>query len=305
MTPSVITAVGFAIESRNGGIADLEPALRQQADIGADVVEIGVSSLEIISGGRVIAERAEHLARLTRSFPLGYTVHGLVASNFMDPDRVARQVAAAKAMLEICDRIGAKILVQHSGSLRKDQIHARAGADQRELDALGDVARSAERYGVRVAFENIFSVEAGEYRHTPTQVAAAVKTLNHPNVVALIDFSHAYIEATFRGLDLAAEIKAMAPVTGHLHVHDSFGQPTANTRFYYPAEATALGLGDLHLPLGWGDIAWREIFADLAVLPGTTMILEIAQGYAPEHAASLAEARHLAAMLNGKAPPNR
>lgn len=42
-------------------------------------------------------------------------------------------------------------------------------------------------------------------------------------------------------------------MTGHLHVHDSFGLPYSMKRFYHPAEAAALGIGDLHLPIGWGD----------------------------------------------------
>ncbi len=298
MTPAPIAAVGFSLSSKDGSVADLEPGLRHFADLGADIVEIGAYSVDLIAGGRIIPERVEDLVRLTRSLPLAYTFHGLVTSNFMDPETLGRQVAVAKAMLELCDRIGAGVLVQHSGSLRADQQAERAAADQRELDALGELAGVAARYGVRVALENIFTVEPGEYRRSPSGVAAAVRRLDHPNVVALIDFSHAYIEATFRGLDFREELRAMAPVTGHLHVHDSFGRLSGPTRIYARPESVALGLGDLHLPLGWGDIPWRDIFADLAVLPGTTLIMEIEQTFRPEHPACLAEGRHLAGLAN-------
>jgi sugar phosphate isomerase/epimerase len=297
-----IAHVGFAVESASGGTAELEPLLRRHADLGADAAEIGASSLDLISGGRVIRERIDELVRLTGSFSFTYTVHGLVCSNFMDPETLRPQVKAALAMLEVCDRIGARVLVQHSGSLRADQIAARAGADARELDALGEVARAAERLGITVALENIFTVEAGEYRKTPAEVAAMLRTLDHPNVVGLIDVSHAAIEATFRGLDLRAELRAMAPVTGHLHIHDSFGQPAGRTAAWFRPEAAALGLGDLHLPLGWGDIAWDAVAEDLAaVLPDTIMILEIGKPYTAEHPQSLAEARRIAGLIDERA----
>ena len=299
--PDPISAVGFSLSSKDGSVAALEPGLRHFADLGADVVEIGAYSVDLVAGGRVIGERAEAFERLTRSYPLAYTLHGLVASNFMDPETLDRQIAVAKAMLELCDRVGARMLVQHSGSLRPDQETERAAADQRELDALGEVAAVAARYGVRIALENIFTVEPGEYRRTPSEVGSAVRRLDHPNVVALIDFSHAYIEATFRGLDFREELRAMAPVTGHLHVHDSFGRLSGRTRIYARPEATALGLGDLHLPLGWGDIPWRDIFDDLAVRPETTLIMEIEESFQTEHPACLAEGRHLAELANGRA----
>ena len=126
----------------------------------------------------------------------------------------------------------------------------------------------AKGYGVRIALENIFALSDAEYRQTPEKVGETVKAVNSPNVCGLIDFSHAYIECTRLGLDWREQIQAMAPVTGHLHVHDSFGRPYSMTKFYHPAEATALGIGDLHLPIGWGDIPWEEIFSELTIPAG-------------------------------------
>ena len=108
----------------------------------------------------------------------------------------------------------------------------------------------------------------------------------------------AYIEATHRGLDFREQLRAMAPVAGHLHVHDSFGLPYSMNRFYHPAEATALGIGDLHLPIGWGDIPWDDIFAELIFLPDTALIMEInAERFADQQPASLERARRLATVV--------
>jgi len=298
---SNLIGTGFNVGSDNGEFAQLEADMRANAEMGVDTVEIGITSLDLIAGGRIIKERHEALLALTRQFDFRYTVHGLVSSNFMDPVTQRHQVDAAKALVEVCNSIGAGILVHHSGNLRAEAIADWAGADEREREALTELADFARPHGVRIALENIFTTEPGQYRQTPAEVAETVKAVSHPNVVALIDFSHAYIESTFRGLDFFAEIAAMAPVTGHLHVHDSFGRPQGFYKPYHPQENTALGIGDLHMPLGWGDIEWDRIFSDLTFLPDTVLMMEIGDRYRREQPASLARARELMGVYSREA----
>jgi sugar phosphate isomerase/epimerase len=295
---SNIIATGFNSGSIDGELDSLEADLSRLAGLGVDTVELGLTSIDLVTGGRIIKERAERLQALTAQFPFRYTVHGLVSSNFMDPATLIYQLEAAKALIEICDRIDARIIVQHGGCLRADQLGDRAGADQREREALFELAEFARPYGVRIALENIFTTEPGQYRQTPAEVAATVRAVSHPNLVALIDFSHAYIESTYRGLDFREQLRAMAPVTGHLHVHDSFGRPQAFYKPFHPQELTALGLGDLHMPLGWGDIDWEDIFSELDFLPGTVLMMEIGPRHRSEQPACLERARKLMA-LNG------
>lgn len=120
-----------------------------------------------------------------------------------------------------------------------------------------------------------------------------MRAVDHSNLVALIDFSHAYIEATYRGLNFREQIRAMAPVAGHLHVHDSFRPPAGLYQAFYPQEATALGIGDLHMPLGWGDIDWEDIFGELDFLPETVLMMEIGPRYRNEQAECLKRAQGL------------
>jgi sugar phosphate isomerase/epimerase len=296
-----IIGTGFNAGSDDGEFASLESDLRALAEIGCDTVEIGVTSLDLIAGGRIIPERMQRLVALTRQFDFRYTVHGLVSSNFMDLPTLPYQVAAARALVEVCDQIGARVLVQHGGALRADDIHQRQAADIRERETLVELAEFAKPYGVRIALENIFTTEPGQYRQTPAEVAETVKAVNHPNVVALIDFSHAYIESTYRGLDFREQLRAMAPIAGHLHVHDSFGRPQGYYRPYHPQENTAMGVGDLHMPLGWGDIAWDDIFAELTFLPDTVLMMEIGRRYRAEQPASLERARRLAGLGRAEA----
>ncbi|WHA44047.1 TIM barrel protein [Agrobacterium larrymoorei] len=291
-----IIGTGFNAGSTDGEFASLEEDLRALAEIGVDTVELGLTSLDLIAGGRIIEERADRLVALTQQFDFRYTVHGLVSSNFMDPATCHYQLEAAKALAIICDRIDARILVQHGGCLRPDQLAERADADGRERDALHELAEFCKPYRVRIAFENIFTTEPGQYRQTPTELAQTVKMVGHPNLIALIDFSHAYIESTYRGLNFIEELRAMAPVAGHLHVHDSFGRPQAFYKPYHLQENTALGIGDLHMPLGWGDMDWEMIFSELTFLPDTVLMMEIGRRYRAEQPGSLAKAKEIMAL---------
>ncbi|MEK1885982.1 MAG: sugar phosphate isomerase/epimerase [Phyllobacterium sp.] len=298
----IISAVGFCTHTSEGGnFSTLEASIRTIADLGATAAELSLYGEEIIAGGRIIPSRAERLVQITRKFDLRYSVHGQIVSNFMDKEHLAEQKAVVRAMLELCNRIEAGVLVHHSGHAIRQAATQHSALDRMERDALGEMAEVAAGYGVRLALENIFAMSDAEYRQTPSQVGETVKAVDSPQVCALVDFSHAYIECTRLGLDWREEIKAMAPVTGHLHVHDSFGRPYSMAKFYHPAEATALGIGDLHLPVGWGDIPWEEIFAQLTFLPDTMLILEITEDrFGGEQADSLARALRLAALVNGR-----
>ena len=88
---------------------------------------------------------------------------------------------------------------------------------------------------------------------SPAELAAQIRAVNHPNIRATIDFSHAAINAGVRGFDLMAELKELAPYAGHLHIHDSFGKPRSFEPYTY-GEAVNFGLGDLHMPPGWGNV---------------------------------------------------
>lgn len=297
----IIAGVGFCTGNGTGDLSVLERALARYADLGADIAELSLYSEDLVAGGRVLPERAARLVEITKRYNLGYTVHGLVCSNFMDEVNLPYQKAAMRAMLELCDRVGASVLVHHSGVATRKGPEELARIEAMERDALAEMAEVARSYGVRIALENIFAMSDDEYRKTPSDVAATVAAIGHPNLCALIAFSHAYIESTRRGLDRRAEIRAMAPVAGHLHVHDSFGRPYTMTRFFHQGEPMALGIGDLHMPLGWGDIPWEEIFQELTFPAGTTMIMEITERFDPELPACLARARGLAALADAKA----
>ena len=117
---------------------------------------------------------------------------------------------------------------------------------------------------------------------------------NVPGVAHLIGYCHDCAEKI--SLDFRDQLRAMAPVTGHLHAHDSFGRPQGFYKGFHPQENTAMGIGDLHMPLGWGDIDWEDIFAELEFLPETVLMMEVGARYRNEQPESLERARKLIAL---------
>ena len=95
-----------------------------------------------------------------------------------------------------------------------------------------------------------------------------------------LDVSHSYLMTGFRGTSFAEAVAAFAPVTGHFHLHDSFGRPPGSLAgFYTDSERVAFGVGDLHLPFGWGDIPFETLLPGLPVLPGTVLTVELPERY--------------------------
>lgn len=99
-------------------------------------------------------------------------------------------------------------------------------------------------------------------------------------MVATLDFSHSYLKLDFDGRRDAflAEVKALAPFARHLHIHDSFGRQD-DIWMFTDGERAAYGHGDLHLPVGWGDIPWDAIMEECRFPEGVLFNIELKHRY--------------------------
>ncbi|MFL5335151.1 MAG: sugar phosphate isomerase/epimerase family protein, partial [Geminicoccaceae bacterium] len=177
-----------------------------------------------------------------------------------------------------------------------DRLHAIERAALREM---GDVAA---RLGVRLAVETLFVETEQEYTADPVRLASELRAVDHPHVVGTLDVSHSYLMTSFRGTSFTEAIAAFAPVTGHFHLHDSFGRPPGTlSGFYTDSERVAFGVGDLHLPLGWGDVPFETLLPGLPVLPGTLLTVELPERHWAELERCAAFARGLMDQMNGAA----
>ena len=292
-----IAGFGFCTDGAKPDLSDLDGQLARIEATGSSHCELSLYELDLMVGGRVLPERRRRLEQICGRRPLRYTVHGVLTVNFMDDEHLELHKAVCRAMLELCDAVGAMVMAHHPGRIpaaraaRLERLHAI------ERDALREMGEVAAGYGVKIAVENLFVEDAVTYTADPARLAREIAAVAHPNVCGLLDFSHAYIMAQFRGMDYLKTLEAFAPEVNHLHVHDSLGRPTSIDGFYRLAEQIAFGMGDLHLPMGWGDIPWDAILPRLRFRAGTVMIIELPERHWAELEGWAATARRFMDMI--------
>ncbi|HTI01881.1 MAG TPA: sugar phosphate isomerase/epimerase [Acidisoma sp.] len=304
MTP-IITGVGTILHNQGGGPAALDGALTRAAAAGADHAELSATHLHITVAGRDNAARQEALAQVCARHGLTYTLHAPIAVNFMDTTHGALHLAVLESSLYFAGRIGATVTVIHPGRVSPQaDLADRRRLLQIERDQVLRAADLAGKLGVRIGMENLNpnrDMMAGRlhsYALEPAALAEQVATIDHEAVCGVLDFGHGWLAAGRLGFDYHAQMRAFAPLVGHLHVTDNCGMPVT-----YPDanddEHVAYGMGDLHLPIGWGTVPYETLLADLPIRPGSIANIEIKGSHDVELAASILATRGFAARLNG------
>jgi sugar phosphate isomerase/epimerase len=257
----------------------LRENLDQAEELGVEFVELPVFAMDLIAGGRVLQTQMQRLHGALKARSLGYTVHGPIGLNFLQaPEIAGRHLTVAKAAIEVAADIGAPHLVLHTGrtmAQTETEIEDLYAHQREAFASLGDIAA---RHSIIIAVENIFPTKAGEHTALPSRLAREIETINHPNVRGCLDFSHATLTCAGAGVDFLTHAKELARVACHLHIHDSFGDPTQFWTFSR-SERLAYGLGDLHLPIGWGNIPWAAIVEDFTFQPDVIFNLELPVPY--------------------------
>jgi sugar phosphate isomerase/epimerase len=302
MAKDRIAGFGFATEGTSPDLAGLEETLARIETSGAAFAELALYELDLIVGSRVLAERRRRLEKICTRLKLKYTVHGMLSVNFMDHAHLDLHKSVCRASLELCDAIGAKVLVQHAGVVPAGPITLIEHLHTVERAALAEMGDFAARYGVRIALENLFVETWARYTAEPARLARQIAEVDHEHVVGTLDFSHAYLMTSLYGLDFPDALRTLAPGAGHLHVHDSFGRQDFDGDFYTTSERIAFGQGDLHLPMGWGDVSWDEVLPGLPVRPGTVLMVELPRRFWGELEEVAGTAQRFVQMINEQPP---
>jgi sugar phosphate isomerase/epimerase len=276
-----VLGVGFSTASLEDPDFDLLRAnLDDAARLRVEFVELPLFTMNVIAGGRILQKQVQRLKDALHGHALRYTVHGPIAVNFMQGrDLVDRHMAVAQATLEIAAELGAIHVILHTGIISartEGDIESAYGVQREAYARLGDFAA---QHGVLIAVENVFTSHPEEHTALPSRLAREIDAIAHPNVRACFDFSHGAITSAAQGANFLDEAKALARVTRHLHIHDSFGDPL-RMRTYSRSERIAYGLGDLHLPIGWGNIPWDTVMAECTFEQNAVFNLELPSHFA-------------------------
>ena len=291
-----VLGVGYSLANDDDyAFATLGPRLDEAEVLGVDFVELPLHSMDLIAGARVLAGRLKTVKDMLAGRRLRYTVHGPLAINLMDvPQRLARHQDVLKASLDVSAELGGVHYVLHNGVADMARSVSEEDLFAQQRDILSAFGEEAEQRGLIIAVENLFSYVKTHSIALPSRLAREIAAVAHPNIWACLDFSHAAINAAVLGASFIDEVAALAPFAKHLHLHDSFGRPA---EFHTPrrSERLAYGEGDLHLPLGLGNLPWDTLMERLDFPAGVVFNVELAPPYWADLANVMETARGLAA----------
>jgi sugar phosphate isomerase/epimerase len=156
-----------------------------------------------------------------------------------------------KKGVEYCEAIGTKWLIVHPGGMvycePDDSVLAKPPPDddgvlmkkvyESNIKSLVEVAEYGKEKGVGICLEN------GSFAYyPPSKVVEVVNQVNMDNVGVCLDTGHANVGGK---LKVWAEIEKCAQNLRAVHLNDN------------------LGKGDPHMPLGSGNLDWKQVFASL------------------------------------------
>ncbi|MCK5586739.1 sugar phosphate isomerase/epimerase, partial [Candidatus Bipolaricaulota bacterium] len=104
-----------------------------------------------------------------------------------------------------------------------------------------------------------------------------LESVGEDNIKLCYDFAHSYINSKKLGYDFIRSIQVAKPYTRHAHVNDNFGKGRPESSASY-IEAMPMGIGDLHLPIGWGEIPYEDVFRTMAGYDGI-YVLELQERF--------------------------
>jgi sugar phosphate isomerase/epimerase len=281
MLPNGIRGTGISAHKRANDLSDFAEELDMIERLGVESVELPTYDMDIVIGGRIRRPQLEALKRACKERSFGYTVHGPLAINFMDEAfRLPRHLEVLGASLEVAAEVGASNYVLHSGMVPTQLANGIEAAYDRQRDWLLRAGDMARHNNLTLCVETLYADDGRMQTASPSRLAQELQAIAHPSVMATIDFSHAYIKADYDGrrADYLHEIVTLAPYAKHLHIHDSFGRQD-DIYMFTEGEKLAYGHGDLHLPVGWGDIPWDALMKECRFAHGAVFNIELQHRY--------------------------
>lgn len=139
----------------------------------------------------------------------------------------------------------------------------------------------------------IFLQEFRKYKYGTKieELVDQVKKIDRDNVGITLDFGHAYLASKYYHFKFLDSIKLALPYIKHLHIHDCFGKPKVSPE-NRDIDLIQFGIGDMHMPVGWGEIPYDKIFRLLKNYNGV-ICLELKPRYKKYYKYSLQRVKEL------------
>ncbi len=273
-----------------------------------DAVEIHPHGLDVIKNGHIDKKRMKEVKSILRDYPFCYSVHAPNPLNLMEKERGAVHRDVFRACLEFASKIGARVLVYHAGrKVPEEAFHAipKISHKSGELEKLMELEASllqtlADEFpDIDICVENARPYHCHSpwcYSERLDVLREQILRIDRANVRITLDTGHLFLTSRFYGYDPVASVSKAKALIGHVHIHDNFG----NSFYYGDDKQTSqipFGIGDSHMPIGWGAIPFGDILGAMADCYRGLLIMELRSRYFPNTCESRRNLKKILALL--------
>jgi sugar phosphate isomerase/epimerase len=261
-TPSIHAYPSYPGVGYMSSAVELESVLRKQLDFigGLDLenVELYPGRLDLIRNGWLNEKGCSSILDMLSSYDFTYTAHAPYKTNLASPSMLKISDKIVRSCIDFCVMLGAQILVLHSGYITPDDEISESKSLKLLADSVRKIAEYAHDSGVLIGIENGDLGPTHLCRRIDWLVDV-VKDVDMFNVGITFDFGHAYVSAGYYKFDFLKAVEKALPFMIHAHVNDNFGRFNPLSPHSTNHDLN-FGFGDLHLPIGWGTIPYKDVF---------------------------------------------
>jgi len=255
----------------DGSVSQFHNDLDAFRSFGLTAAEISIHGLDLVKNGRLDRRQMAEVQSVMADFPFRYSAHAPNPLNLMDQQYQELHRDVLHACLEFAAETGVEVLVYHPGRFLVEEAFAISAPfvcpPEEQHRLLADEAHllqeAADSFpSVTIAMENARPYLYHSpycYAEFPGRLKQQIERIDRPNVRMTLDFGHLHMASHFYNLNPCTEVENCAPFIAHCHVHDNFGNPV-NYAEKNQMHQLPFGKGDSHLPVGWGNIPFDELF---------------------------------------------
>ncbi|MCG8551032.1 MAG: sugar phosphate isomerase/epimerase [Desulfobacterales bacterium] len=294
----------------DGQMDRLVSDLTRIREMGIEAVELPVHGFDVILNGELSPRRMAEVTAILNEFDFTYSVHGPNPVNLMDRDNPDLHARVLEAALVFAREVGARCVVYHGGRFYPEEQfnrNARHTLKPKEKEAMLDqearwLDTLSQRYpDVFIAVENArpyTTASPYSYAEFMDQLRHQILRINRPNVKINLDFGHLFMTSRFYGFDMLEAVVSVKDLVVHTHVHDNFG----GTVHHWEKQQThqlPFGLGDSHMPVGWGSLPVKEILEILLPQYTGLLMMELRSRYFKDISTSKTNLAHILSGIMG------
>ncbi|RLE56710.1 MAG: hypothetical protein DRJ40_04795 [Thermoprotei archaeon] len=297
MNPIGVNFLPMSIWLTTEGMKKIAKWLNFFSELNIEVLEISPHKFNLIIGRKLARENVQKLLDLLSPYRFKYTIHIPDEVNILDTHLLKYSLEVIKSCMELGQELDAKIMVLHSGYIIPPEQELQrvmwAGprnityvelSEEEKYRALNQLAQNltkccdlARDYGITIGLENGDLGLTHLCRRVSELLYVVVKA-KRDNLGITLDIGHLYICSKALNFNFLKAMEEALPHTIHMHLSDNYGLYHP----YFPEHNVAYGFGDLHLPLGWGDIPWVQVVNRVFQRYRGALIIELSDKYGEE-----------------------